>query len=141
MAHYDGFGDVMDNHMQLQVTYLSDARSGKPYHLDYIGESGPKMQETWNAVGKRVGVTPKILHNRGPYPRRFEVDKLSAKTVQKVCTFVALDLCCLNFELPPACRAALPPGGVDDVGRVRCRRNAEGFIEPVVIGRRGGGRA
>ena len=43
-----------------------------------------------------------MLHNRGPYPRRFDVPGLTRATVRKVCTFVALDYCCLNFELPPA---------------------------------------
>ena len=127
--------------MQLQVVHLSNSKTGRPYHLDYVGESGAKMQETWNSVGRRVGVTPKILHSRGPYPRRFEVDKLHPRTVQKVCTFQALDLCCLNFELPEACKAPVLPGG-DEVGRVRCRwtdpTSLEGgrFIEPVIIGKK-----
>ena len=141
VAAYDGLA-VFDPHMRLQGGMLvADRATGEMAALDFVGEGGPKTGETWQAVAKRFGVTGlKVLHNRGPYPRRFDVPGLQDKTVRKVCTFVALDLCCLNFELPPACRGA--PRGGDSIPRVRCQWIEEGgaeeggkrwFIEPVLV--------
>eukprot|EP01062_Namystynia_karyoxenos_P080342 TRINITY_DN8636_c0_g1_i2.p1 TRINITY_DN8636_c0_g1~~TRINITY_DN8636_c0_g1_i2.p1 ORF type:complete len:509 (+),score=126.90 TRINITY_DN8636_c0_g1_i2:97-1527(+) len=64
------------------------------------------------------------------FPRRLNVSLVSDAAKRRVCMFAAVDYCCLNWKLPPACAAA-PPGQ-----RVRCaygdgpRQAAK--IEPVI---------
>ena len=135
VAAYDGLA-VFDPHMRLQTGMLvANRTTGEMAALDFVGEGGPRTGETWKEVAAKFGVTGlKVLHNRGPYPRRFDVPGLQAKTVRKVCTFVALDLCCLNFALPPPCQQ----GGADDDGipEVRCQwvqEEDKWMIEPVLI--------
>jgi hypothetical protein len=70
---------------------------------------------------------PQVIHGRA-YPRRMNVSDVSDDAMQAMCRVYAIDFCCLNYELPPACLRA-PPGR-----RVLCKwleKGGERLIDSV----------
>jgi len=104
-----------------------------PHPMDYIGLVS-EMVETWDAIGALVGksVDHSLSSMRGrTFPRRFNISQVSEDTQRRICRLAAIDYCCLNFPLPPACQPQNAPPGK----QVYCQwvnRGGSRFIEPFV---------
>jgi len=131
----DWDGQVFDMHLERQVLYnVRRDASGRisSKHLSLVFDTH-KMQEAfeWLAMQKNLDHAPKVIRGRA-YPRRMNVSDVSDEAMQAMCRFYAIDFCCLNYELPPACLSA-PTGQ-----RVRCRwkkdkTNEGDLIETVIV--------
>lgn len=97
---YDG-KHPFDSHLTLQLPAVSN-QDGFVEPFDYIIDT-KSMTEQFEEIAKTVHAKkPHVIHGRS-YPRRFDVEKLSRETIQKMCRLSLIDFCCLNYELPPAC--------------------------------------
>lgn len=130
---------VFDDHIRLQAPILADQNTGLPFDMDYLGEVHD-MVNSWNGIGALVGqsVDTELSSIRGrTYPRRFNTKDVSDLTLQRVCRLAAIDFCCLNFPLPPACLPAnTPPGNQVYCQWIQKKRltkdDSQWFIQPII---------
>lgn len=86
--------NVFDVHLSNQYSIISKYDSVVFGDLNYI---------------KDVILSPLVKHKkleyiRGrAYPRRFNVDNIDQKTIQKICELTVNDYCCLNIKIPKKC--------------------------------------
>lgn len=100
---YDGI-KPFDIHLNMQTTNLIYGKTGEPLPITTLYNSSD-AEKGWQEVASRVGVTipdDEMKHGRHQ-SRRFDVSKVSEVTQRKICQILALDYCCLNFELPKVC--------------------------------------
>ncbi len=103
---YDG-SDPFDVHMHLQVSNLVWGVTGNPLPVTKLYNS-TEADKGWLDIAREKGVhipDGELTHGRR-ITRRFNVSKVSDATKRKICRLMALDYCCLNFELPEVCRTA-----------------------------------
>ena len=134
VSDYSGL-DPFDVHLHLQTGNLVFP-TGEPLPLTSL-YNATKTEERWREVARRKGLNVseswKRDHGRAK-ARRFNKSLVTTATKQKICQMLALDYCCLNVELPVACR-----GKEHDAGGVYCameRRDnntMEHALTPVVI--------
>mmetsp|Transcript_32062 Transcript_32062/g.65178 ORF Transcript_32062/g.65178 Transcript_32062/m.65178 type:complete len:421 (-) Transcript_32062:81-1343(-) len=111
---YDG-REPFDVHMNLQVSNLVWGVTGNPLPVTKL-YNATEADKGWLDIAHEKGVhipDGQLTHGRR-ITRRFNVSKVSDATKRKICRLMALDYCCLNFELPEVCRTA------DDVEAVFC---------------------
>jgi hypothetical protein len=96
--------DPFDSHLKLQAPQLSDERTGDPMILDAIYDTH-NAAAGWDAVAARASVTfPAKMPAPGrAYPRRLNLSKVPDATRREICRITAIDNCCFNLPLPPAC--------------------------------------
>ena len=87
------------------------------------------MTNAFESIAEIVGAPkPEVIRGRS-YPRRFNISRLSEKTMLKICTLSLIDFCCLNYELPPECLIESIPAG----SRPRCKWTTK--IQSGLLGR------
>mmetsp|Transcript_5730 Transcript_5730/g.12480 ORF Transcript_5730/g.12480 Transcript_5730/m.12480 type:complete len:423 (-) Transcript_5730:76-1344(-) len=102
---YDG-REPFDVHLYLQVSSLVWV-TGNPLPITKLYNS-TEADKGWLDIAHEKGVhipDGQLTHGRR-ITRRFNVSKVSDATKRKICRLMALDYCCLNFELPEVCRTA-----------------------------------
>ena len=115
----DWDGTMFDVHLGSQVSYafVRDPTTGLPSaeHLTRVFDTH-NMEAEFVDLAKRLGLPkrPRVIKGRA-YPRRLNVSDVSDDAFQRMCEIYAVDYCCLNYELPPACARAPP------AKRVWCR--------------------
>mmetsp|Transcript_24845 Transcript_24845/g.49508 ORF Transcript_24845/g.49508 Transcript_24845/m.49508 type:complete len:424 (-) Transcript_24845:3-1274(-) len=103
---YDG-REPFDVHMNLQVSNLVWGVTGNPLPVTKL-YNATEADKGWLDIAHEKGVhipDGQLTHGRR-ITRRFNVSKVSDATKRKICRLMALDYCCLNFELPEVCRTA-----------------------------------
>jgi len=103
---YDG-ETIFDRHLNSQTIKLWDPYGPGMAKYDYIMEVPTLTQDlafVANWVGAPQYQTDVKARNRETV--HIDLESLSDETVQKICHLFALDYCCLNYELPPACQRA-----------------------------------
>ncbi len=101
---YDG-SDPFDSHLSCQVPYLADGRDGAPLPVSALYNAS-EADGGWRDIARDMGVEiPEggLRVVRGA-PRNFDLSKVTDRAKRKICRILALDYCCLNFELPEVCR-------------------------------------
>jgi len=98
---YDG-EIVYDEHLQLQAPQLWDNSQDKMFQFDLAFDT-KELDAKFHELAVRVNAPPPRVIRGRSYPRRFNTSALADVTYQKICRLAAIDFCCLNFPLPPAC--------------------------------------
>mmetsp|Transcript_859 Transcript_859/g.1678 ORF Transcript_859/g.1678 Transcript_859/m.1678 type:complete len:380 (+) Transcript_859:9-1148(+) len=99
--------EVFDVHLRKQTMYLSDDKTGYGLQLDYIGEVNRTMMSDWKRMSSLFGLPEvKEIHGR-TYPRRMNTSSVNVEALRALCRITAVDFCCLNFLLPPACQGVV----------------------------------
>lgn len=104
-----------DRHLDSQTVKLWDPYGTGMARYDYVMETANLTQDL-HVLADWVGAPlyPSEVKARRRTSDRLDVESLQDATIQKICRLFALDYCCLNYELPPACQRAT-------IGqRVRC---------------------
>ena len=114
----DWDGTVFDVHLASQVAYAfarGGDRRASAAHISRVFDTH-LIDREFRELGARVGLPkpPRVIRGRA-YPRRLNVSDVSDDVFQKMCLLYAIDYCCLDYELPPACLRAAPGK------RVACR--------------------
>ena len=124
---YDGRLEF-NPHIRTQVHQMWNTLAGEPFPFDRI----VLMDTLEDAIAELARVEaqarPAPLWDH-KFPRRFNVTTVTDDEVRKICRIAMLDYCCLNFELPAACKHA--PHGE----RVRCKyaaRRGRPAIVPIL---------
>lgn len=101
---YNGL-NPFDVHLHLQVTFLSDSETGEPLPITQLYNAS-QAESGWEEIAneKDVEVPEDGMTHGRKSPRRFNVNLVSDATKRKICQILALDYCCLNLELPAACK-------------------------------------
>ncbi|CAK9016516.1 Hypothetical protein SCF082_LOCUS13232, partial [Durusdinium trenchii] len=118
MELYDG-KHVFDIHLNLQTIMLWDFTRRVPVPVKHMMHTENITKEIYELASRAgFGPLPKEALELHSYKgkRRFNTTLVKVPTVQKVCRLMALDYCCLNYELPPECRDPGIPKGQ----RVKC---------------------
>lgn len=116
---FDSFMDrwdlrtVFDVHLTLQLASLSQFDTnhprlgGRPVRVDELFDivSG---DAAWRGLAARSGLPASqmeqtILSKGRSYPKRVNMSKVRNSSIRRICRYAALDLCCLNYPLPPQC--------------------------------------
>lgn len=100
--------DSFDNHLMPQMQQLWDFKFSQMKKFDLVLET-KNLTDGLNEFIQRIGapaVPEKLqgLRERTAENNPLDIDTLSKSTVQKICRDLALDFCCLNYQLPPMCR-------------------------------------
>jgi len=126
---WDGL-DAFDDHLRLQSATLAHRSSGIGYSMDFIGDTND-MTNSWQKIGRLIGrnVESSSVLNGRSFPRRFNLTAVSTSIRQRICTFLAIDYCCLNFKLPEACEHAKVPVGQKIFCRLKKQPSNEDSID------------
>jgi hypothetical protein len=120
---YDG-ADPFDAHLECQVPYLVDGRDGTPLPVSALYNAS-EADGGWRDIARAMGaeIPEGGLRVVRSAPRNFDLSKVTDYAKQKICRILALDYCCLNFELPEVCRMSEGEGVYCAVRRGRSGRN------------------
>jgi len=126
--YYDGL-DPYDVHLRLQTTKFVDS-SGDLLPISYLYPTSD-LEKGWADIAKRVGAKAFLSKNEVKRARErgrhtFDKDLVSVTTKRKICRLLALDYCCLNFELPKECKGVF---GKDDSVFCAIKPNDESVTE------------
>lgn len=105
ILEYDGT-EPLDGHMALQISRFACQTTGRTRRMEAVFDTLSIDQEFQNLANLVGAPQPEILH---AHERRRSIDatNLTLKERQRLCQFVALDYCCLNYELPEECKDAV----------------------------------
>lgn len=107
---FDGH-NAFDRHLNSQSIKLWDHGGEGMAKYDFIMEAANLTQDlvTLAEMVHAPRYPDKEVRARSRSSDRIDVESLPDETIQKICQIFALDYCCLNYPLPPACQRA-PPG-------------------------------
>jgi len=106
--HKNTMKDVLDTHFRLQAPMLS-WYDGSVRRIDWFMPL-ETLDESWDELKELLGVetgpkkAQKARKNRNP---TVDKHKVSDEYKRKICQIVAIDYCCLNYELPKVCEGAV----------------------------------
>ncbi|KAL7547689.1 hypothetical protein ACHAWF_010990 [Thalassiosira exigua] len=140
--------DPFDVHLALQVPLLSDPSAGRAVKITELYNTADAERE-WQLVAKRylgeeVALEKAAAANREAkesggvikgrsFPRRLDKALVEQGTERRICELALLDYCCLNFELPQACRGD-EGGRGGEGGSLQCKMEYDEENGGVVIG-------
>ena len=127
LRDYDGRLEF-NPHLRVQVHHMWNTLAGEPFRFDRIVLVGALEDVIAELARAKPQERPAPTWDH-KYSRRFNVTDVTEDEVRKICRIAMLDYCCLNFELPRACKHA--PRGE----RVRCKyatRRGRPAIVPIL---------